>query len=67
VRWPGLYRETALLQIMDLDEGRDKQEAGTSNIQRPTPSAEVNTVGPSCGSARLRGSAALPGDRPIRS
>ena len=22
VHWPGLYRETALLQIMDLDEGR---------------------------------------------
>jgi ATP-binding cassette subfamily B protein len=43
VRWPGLYRETALLQIMDLDENRESKVEGrgleqveTSNIQLPT-------------------------------
>ncbi|HXR46755.1 MAG TPA: ABC transporter ATP-binding protein [Candidatus Limnocylindrales bacterium] len=43
VRWPGLYRETALLQIMDLDEnreskveGRGREQVETSNIQLPT-------------------------------
>jgi len=35
VRWPGLYRETALLQIMDLGERE------TSNIEHPAPSAEL--------------------------
>jgi ATP-binding cassette subfamily B protein len=30
VRWPGLYRETALLQMMDLDEGREGKEMETS-------------------------------------
>jgi hypothetical protein len=61
VRWPGLYRETALLQIMDLGEGE------TSNIEHPTTDIEPSTVGPSCCSAWLRGSAALPKDRPLRS
>ncbi|HUA37706.1 MAG TPA: ABC transporter ATP-binding protein [Candidatus Sulfopaludibacter sp.] len=43
VRWPGLYRETALLQIMDLDEDRGPkvgsrglEQAETLNIQLPT-------------------------------
>lgn len=43
VRRPGLYRETALLQIMDLDENRESKVEGrgleqveTSNIQLPT-------------------------------
>jgi ABC-type multidrug transport system fused ATPase/permease subunit len=35
VRWPGLYRETALLQMMDLDEGK------TSNVQHPTSNIEL--------------------------
>lgn len=36
VRWPGLYRETALLQMMDLDEEREGKELETSNIEHRT-------------------------------
>ncbi|MGH7993758.1 MAG: ABC transporter ATP-binding protein, partial [Limisphaerales bacterium] len=43
VHRPGLYRETALLQIMDLDEERSGKESGTSNIQHPTANAEFPT------------------------
>jgi len=38
VRWPGLYRETALLQIMDLDDGR-----GTSVEGREPDSSQGST------------------------
>jgi hypothetical protein len=34
VHRPGPYHETALLQIMDLDEGRGLEQMGTSNIER---------------------------------
>ncbi|HUA68808.1 MAG TPA: ABC transporter ATP-binding protein [Candidatus Saccharimonadales bacterium] len=46
VRWPGLYRETALLQIMDLDEERGGRPSGTSDIQHSTSNAEFRTPHP---------------------
>jgi len=59
VRWPGLYRETALLQIMDLDDGRESSVEGRapranqgSTESRPT---QMGTIG-------LRGRPALPND-----
>jgi len=41
VRWPGLYRETALLQIMDLDEGRGSSVESRGPEQVATSNAEV--------------------------
>ena len=40
VHRPGPYYETALLQIMDLDEGRVPAPAGTSNIDHSTSNVE---------------------------
>src|SRR5690348_3885934 len=41
VHWPGLYRETALLQIMDLDEERGSGQRETLNIEHSTSNVEV--------------------------
>jgi len=50
VRWPGLYRETALLQIMDLDEGRaasgerrEPAQMETSNTEHRTSNIQFKT------------------------
>ncbi len=37
---PGPYRETALLQLMDLDGGPGEKQVGTSNLQPSTVNAE---------------------------
>ena len=40
---PGPYRETALLQIMDLDEERESEQQETSNLEVRTPLSEFRT------------------------
>ena len=41
VHRPGPYHETALLQIMDLDEGRSAIPMGTSNAEHSTSNIEM--------------------------
>jgi len=41
VHWPGPYHETALLQIMDLGEGRGAIPMGTSNAEHSTSNIEM--------------------------
>ena len=41
VHRPGPYHETALLQIMDLDEGRSAIPMGTSNAEHSTSNVEM--------------------------
>jgi ABC-type protease/lipase transport system fused ATPase/permease subunit len=41
-RRPGPYRETALLQIMDLEDGQKLEPGETSNVQPSTSNAEFH-------------------------